>query len=76
MRESNAQFYADTKSDIRFDNRFDIRLWNSFHVKLYHKSYVCNKIYGMINIEAIPKFDTKSVIKFDISTKPTTWIGH
>ena len=34
----------------------------------------------MINMEAIPKFDTKSVIKsdikFDISTKPTTWIGH
>ena len=31
-------------------------------------------------MEAIPKFDTKSVIKsdikFDISTKPTTWIGH
>ena len=39
-----------------------------------------NTIYGMINMEAIPKFDTKSVIKsdikFDISTKPTTWIGH
>ena len=39
-----------------------------------------NKTYGMINMEAIPKFDTKSVIKsdikFDISTKPTTWIGH
>ena len=33
-------FYADIKSDIRFDNRFDIRLWNSFHVKLYHKSYI------------------------------------
>ena len=30
-------FYADIKSDIRFDNRFDVRLWNSFHVKLYHK---------------------------------------
>ena len=30
----------------------------------------------MINMETIPKFDTKSVIKFDISTKPTTWIGH
>ena len=35
-----------------------------------------NKIYGMINMEAIPKFDSKSVLKFDISTKPTTWIGH
>ena len=38
-----------------------------------------NKTYGMINMEVIPKFDTKSVIKsdikFDISTKPTTWIG-
>ena len=34
----------------------------------------------MINMEAISKFDTKSVIKsdikFDISTKLTTWIGH
>ena len=30
----------------------------------------------MINMEAIPKFDTKSVIKSDISTKPTTRIGH
>ena len=34
----------------------------------------------MINKEAIPKFDIKSVIKsdikFDISTKLTTWIGH
>ena len=35
-----------------------------------------NKIYVMINIEAIPKFDIKSDIKFDISIKPTTWIGH
>ena len=34
----------------------------------------------MINMEAIPKFDIKSVIKsyikFDISIKLTTWIGH
>ena len=34
----------------------------------------------MINMEAIPKFDIKSVIKsdikFDISTKLTTWIGQ
>ena len=38
----------------------------------------------MTNMEAIPKFDIKSVIesvikssiKFDISTKLTTWIGH
>ena len=62
-------FYADIKSDIRFDN--------SFHVKLYQFG---TKIYGMINMEAIPKFDIKSVIKsdikFDISTKLTTWIGH
>ena len=39
-----------------------------------------SKIYIYINMEANPKFDTKSVIKsdikFDISTKPTTWIGH
>ena len=31
-------------------------------------------------MEAIPKFDIKSVIKsvirFDISVKRTTWIGH
>ena len=31
-------------------------------------------------MEAIPKFDTKSVIKsdikFDISTRQTTWTGH
>ena len=67
-------FFADIKSDIIFDDRFDIRLWNSFHVKLYHKSF--NKIYGVINMEAIPKFDTKSVIKSDTSTKLTTWIGH
>ena len=33
-------------------------------------------IYGMINMEAIPKFDIKSDIKFDISTKLTRWIGH
>ena len=33
-----SQFYADIKSDIRFDNRFYIRLWNSFHVKPNHKS--------------------------------------
>ena len=34
----------------------------------------------MINMEAMPKFDIKSVIKsdieFDISIQPTTWIGH
>ena len=39
-----------------------------------------NKIYGMINMEAIPKFDIKSVIKsdikFDMSIRPTTWIGQ
>ena len=35
-----------------------------------------NKIYGVINMEAIPKFDPKSVIKSDIKTKPITWIGH
>ena len=35
-----------------------------------------NKIYGMINMETISKFDTKSVIKSDISTKLTAWIGH
>ena len=39
-----------------------------------------NKIYGMINMEAIPKFDIKSVIKsdikFDISIKPTTYMDR
>ena len=39
-----------------------------------------NKIYGMINMKAIPKFDIKYVIKFDfkfdISIKKTKWIGH
>ena len=34
----------------------------------------------MINMEAVLKFDIKSVIKsdikFDISSKLTTWIGH
>ena len=37
-------------------------------------------MYGIINMEAILKFDIKSVIKsdmkFDISTKLTTLIGH
>ena len=39
-----------------------------------------NKIYGMINMEAIPKSDIKSDIRFgtrfDIRIKQTTWIGH
>ena len=39
-----------------------------------------NKIYGMINMEAIPKFDIKSVIKsdikFDISIKLTTYMDR
>ena len=56
-------FCADIKSDIRFDNRFDTI-----------KHIFGNKIYGMINMEAISKFDAKSAI--DISTKQTTWIGH
>ena len=37
-----------------------------------------NKIYGMINMEAIPKFDIKSVIKSDIKfniTKKTRLYG-
>ena len=37
-------------------------------------------MYGMNNMEAIPKFDIKSVIRFDIrfdiSIEQTTWIGH
>ena len=35
-----------------------------------------NKNHGMINMEAIPKFDIKSDIKFDICIKQTTWIVH
>ena len=30
----------------------------------------------MFYMDAIPKSDIKSVIKSDISIKPTTWIGH
>ena len=37
------------------------------------RSKFATVIYGMFNMEAIPKFDIKSVIKFDISIKPTTW---
>ena len=37
-----------------------------------------NKIYGMINMEAIPKFDIKSDVRFgnrfDIRIKQITWI--
>ena len=36
--------------------------------------------YDIINMEADPKSDIKSVtksdIRFDIIVKPTTWIGH
>ena len=64
-------FYADIKTDIRFDNRFDIRLWNSIHVK--HTIDFVTKLRFMVwfNMEAIPKSDIKSVIKFDIGIKPT-----
>ena len=66
-------FYADMKSDIRFDKPFDVRLWNIASMLNYTINHTfVNKIYGMINMEAITKFDTKSVI----STKPTTWIGQ
>ena len=37
-----------------------------------------NKIYGMINMKAVLKFDIKSVIKsdikFDVSIKLITWM--
>ena len=71
-----SRFYAD----IRFDNRFDIKLWNSIHVK--HTINFVTKLRFMVwfNMEAVPKSDIKYVIKsdisFDISIKPTTWIGH
>ena len=71
-----SRFYADVKFDIRFDNRFDIKIWNSFHVN--HTINFVTKLKFMVwfNMEAIPKFEIKSVIKFDISIKQTTWIGH
>ena len=75
-------FYADMKSDIRFDKPFDVRLWNIASMLNYTINHTFgNKIYGVINMGGIPKFDdTKSVIKsdikFDVSTKPTTWIGQ
>ena len=34
------------------------------------------KFIVWFDMEAIPKFDIKSVIKSDISIKPTKWIGH
>jgi len=49
---------------------------------LIHTINFVTKLRFMVwfNMEAIPKFDIKSVIKsdikFDISIKPTTWIGH
>ena len=30
----------------------------------------------MFYMDAVPKSDIKSDISFDISIKPTTWIGH
>ena len=70
------RFYADIKFDIRFDNRFDIKLWNSIHVK--HTINFVTELRFMVwfNMEAIPKSNIKSDISFDISIKPTTWIGH
>ena len=65
-----SRFYADIKTDIRFDNRSglaDIRLWNSIHFKTYHKSYFGYKSYGIFYIDAIPKSNIKSAIKSDIS---------
>ena len=65
-------FYADIKSISEFG------IASMLNYTINHT--FGNKIYGLINMEAIPKFDTKSVIKsdikFDISTKPTTWIKN
>ena len=75
-----SQFCADVKFDIRFDNRFDIKLVDSFHFN--HTINFGTKLgsYGIINMEADPKSDIKSVtksdIRFDIIIKRTTWIGH
>ena len=76
MPYSCSQFCAD----IRFDNRFDIKLEDSFHVN--NTIHIGSKLrcYGKFNMEAISKSDIKSAIKsdirFDISIKRTTWIGH
>ena len=45
---------------------------------LNHTINFVTKLKFMVwfNMEAIPKFEIKSVIKFDISIKQTTWIGH
>ena len=43
--------------------------WTRFSLILFG-----NKIYGMFYMDAIPKFDIKSDISFDISIKQTTWI--
>ena len=71
-------FYADIKSDLITDLISDFGIASMLNYTINH--IFANKIYGMNNMEAIPNFDTKSVIKsdikFDISTKLTTWIGH
>ena len=61
-------------SDLITDLISDFGIASMLNYTINH--IFANKIYGMNNMEAIPNFDTKSVIKFDISTKLTTWIGH
>ena len=64
--------------DIKYFTKFDFGIASMLNHTI--NLYFDNKIYSMINMEAIPKFDILSVInsdiKFDISIKPTTWIGH
>ena len=61
-------FYADIKTDIRFD----IRLWNSIHVKQTIDFVTKLRFMVWFNMDAIPKSDIKSDISFDISIKATT----
>ena len=67
-------FYPDIKSVTKSDIRFDIRLLIASMLNHTINLDFTNNIYGMINMEAIPKFYI--CIKFDISAKPPTWIGH
>ena len=68
-----SQFCADVKFDIRFDNRFDIKLVDSFHFN--HTINFGTKLgsYGIINMEADPKSDIKSVTKSDIRFDIRLW---
>ena len=63
---------------MSFDIRFYIKLWNSFHVNHTINFVAKIKIFLWFNMEAIPKTDIKSDIRFgnrfDIRIKQTTSI--